>query len=248
MNLYNTKLIVSGNIVEAYHYQKPLYFGYKKISTCSKLNIIKKTYLDQKKYTFNKAKNKIRRLINSNVNKYQKKGFRPFSPVFLTLTHAENIIDKKQALQNFKNFIKRLNYEISKNKATLKYSAVAEYQQRGSVHFHVILYNFPFLRAERISKIWSFGYIKINKIEHVKQIGAYVSKYFSKDSFDTLAKYQKMFYSSQGLFLPKSSVYHFNFSFVLTKIYANFQKFQIFSSKYDTLHNGICNYWQFCTG
>ena len=62
--------------------------------------------------------------------------------MFLTLTFSDNITNISYAFREFSKYIQRLNYALGFN---LKYVAVPQFQERGAVHFHVILFNFPFI-------------------------------------------------------------------------------------------------------
>ena len=57
-------------------------------------------------------KTKIIDLINSNAYQWVSRKGKIYKPIFLTLTFAKNIIDLDYANNEFKNFIKRLSYDI----------------------------------------------------------------------------------------------------------------------------------------
>ena len=86
----------------------------------------------------------------------------------------------------------------------LKYIAVWEKQKRGAIHYHIIFFDFPFVKAKQLEKIWGNGYIKINKIDvdSKENRGRYLSKYFSKDVDEKDYK-KKSFFKSQNLKKPK---------------------------------------------
>ena len=108
----------------------------------------------------------IARLVDMNFDNRSK---------FLTLTFRENIQDIAYANNEFKKFIKRLNYELyHTKKANLKYLATWEN--------HIILFDFPFISVNRLTTIWGHGFVKINKIDvdSIENRGRYISKYFDK--------------------------------------------------------------------
>lgn len=106
---------------------------------------------------------------------------KPCTNKFLTLTFKENVTDLEYGNEEFVKFIKRLNYHVTgQKKAFLKYVAVVEFQQRGAVHYHVIFFNLRFTRVKEIAEVWGFGGVKINKIDHVDDLGAYLAKYMGK--------------------------------------------------------------------
>ena len=67
----------------------------------------------------------------------------------------------------------------------------------------------PYVKANDISNIWGNGFIKINKIDDIDNVGAYVSEYLGqaekgqgKDVADDRLQGKKSYFSSRGLFKP----------------------------------------------
>lgn len=210
---YNTKVLETPNKIEVWNYKEPIYQNpfpkedeetrkrrrYEELNRKEKAKALKR----RQKYYENK-KNEIRRLIECNYDENTK---------FLTLTQdpklpyyfSDNI---DQANHYFTNFIKRLKYYINKNCSKkfhdFKYIATREYQKNGNIHYHLVLFNFPYIDADKMAKLWKCGFIKINQIpESVEayNIGVYISKYFSKD-FDLKALNKKAFFTSRNLKRP----------------------------------------------
>jgi len=146
-----------------------------------------------------RAKANLRRIINANVGQYGEE----FTAKFLTLTFKENNTDLCYANSQFTKFIKRLNYKVFNTKiSNLKYTAVVEFQKRGAVHYHVILYNIPYIKADEISQIWGNGFIKINKIDNITNVGAYLAEYLGGDEDEKRLEDRRSYFSSRGLFKP----------------------------------------------
>ena len=202
------KLIQSGDVIEIYEYSE----GYIKGYTLTENEIERRkgfksnTDTDSRERSLRRAKANLRRLINANVGQYG----REFTAKFLTLTFRENIQDIKQANYEFSKFIKRLNYRLYGTKqVNLKYTTVIEFQKRGAIHYHTIIYNMPYLKADELSSIWGNGFIKINNIDNIDNVGAYVGEYLGKadkgqgkDIEDDRLRGQKTYFSSRGLFRP----------------------------------------------
>jgi hypothetical protein len=151
--------------------------------------------------TLKKSGQAVRRIINANVNAYGEK------PKFVTLTFAENIKENRVANAIFRNFIKRMNYWIFGDKKTrLKYLTVIEFQKRGAIHYHVVFFNLPYIPVRKLSKIWDQGFVKINNIDNVDNVGAYVSKYMTKDATDDRLIGEKSYFCSRGLNKPKEII------------------------------------------
>lgn len=157
--------------------------SFEQLSTEEKLISI-----ERKKIYYEKKKRHLKRLIDTNIEKNSK---------FLTLTFAENVQDRKFANSEFNKFIKRMK----KHKENLKYLAVVEAQKRGSLHFHILLFNLPYLKVENIRKEWTYGFIKINRInDKMGRIGQYISKYFVKDALnENIGEKQKRYLTSRNL-------------------------------------------------
>ena len=198
------KIVISGNVTEVYDYATGYASGYtltdeEKAKRGRKKDVKSESYEDNRLMVINRAKVNLRRLINCNVNGYGEE----FTSKFVTLTFKENIQDIRAANYEFKKFIKRLNYFMYGEKTSrIKYSVVPEFQKRGAVHYHVIFYNLPFLKADLLSEVWGNGFIKINKLSNVDNVGAYVTKYMSKEATDERLEGEKLHFSSRGLYKP----------------------------------------------
>jgi hypothetical protein len=148
----------------------------------------------------------IMRLVNSN----------PDFITFLTLTFDENKFENKKDITEFEKcnywfmtFIQRLKY----NFPGIKYLAVPEFQGDyyfrtnikkefgGAIHYHLLLNQE--IDTKRIEIIWRHGFIKINKIKSINNVGLYVSKYLSKESFNRKYFGKKKFFYSRNLNRPQ---------------------------------------------
>jgi len=125
---------------------------------------------------------------------------------------------------------------------SLKYAVVIEFQKRGAIHFHVLFFNLPFIDHDKLSKLWRNGFIKINKIENVKNIGSYVTKYMSKDFDDSRLCGQKSYFTSRGLKKPFIT-YDEDDIKTLIKIMPN--ESETFKSNFDSKFAGKSKFIQF---
>lgn len=201
INSYKRKIIISGNIVEVYEYDKPILEGYTDTKKSSKgrqtVANDENKELNRDK-VLNRARRDLRRLINSNIDVYGLPG------KFVTLTFKDDIEDLKKANSEFTKFIKRLKRYFG---IDIKYVAVPEVQQERSDkygvkvwHYHVIFFNLPYIKSNDLSDIWKNGFIKINRIDRVSNVGAYICKYMTKDNKDLVG--QKCYFSSRNLKKP----------------------------------------------
>lgn len=140
-------------------------------------------------------RNRIRQLICANFDSGSK---------FVTLTfnnsHDFDITDVKACNAYFKRFIQRLRYRYPE----LRYVAVIEFQDahgRGAVHYHMIC-NLPYIKKADLQEIWKGGFVKINAIDKVDNVGAYVIKYMCKDTEDKRLCGENAYLHSRGLQEP----------------------------------------------
>lgn len=194
INSYSRKIVISGNILEIYSYDKPVIEGYTndhlKNKTTGRASAADEEDKElNREKVMNRAKRDLRRLINSNAHTYGCKS------KFVTLTFKENIIDLDIANYEFKKFIKRLNYNLG---FKVLYSVVVEFQKRGAIHYHMVIYNVPYIANKALKEIWGNGFVKINNIENVNNVGAYVVKYMTKETDGRLLG-RKSYFNSKGL-------------------------------------------------
>ena len=194
MKKYKKKFIVSGDILELYEYENDIYTDYdlskfrNHPGRCNSSITDEDTKKMNRAKTSNRSARNVRRLVNSNIEEYSK---------FVTLTFRDDVKDLKEANYIFKKFKQRLDYQL---KITSKYLCVPEFTKKGRVHFHVIFFNLPFIKNTTLEMIWGQGFIKINKIDNCDNVGAYVSKYMTKDNEQMIE--EKSYFTSRNLEKP----------------------------------------------
>lgn len=189
------KLVFSGNTLESFEYENPYLSEYscgnKKVGRASKNTTEQDKALNREK-NLNRARAEVRRKANAN----------PQLNKFFTLTFKDNVTDLKFANNEFHNFNRRMNYYCKKHGYDkFEYIAVPEFQKRGAVHYH-LLCNLPYTKASELEKVWGNGFIKINKIDNVDNVGAYITKYMTKDYDDERLVGNRCYFTSQGLKEP----------------------------------------------
>jgi len=221
------KVIRYGQYLDIYKYERPTLRGYSNKKTN---NAHSDRLLEEEKRSDNifRARTKIRRIVNAN----------PQLNKFLTLTFAdkENIdLHRDRDLifeyvadpakldvcnYHFKKFKQRLNYKLG-NK--LQYIVIPEFQKNGNVHYHMLA-TLPYFRAADLAATWRGGFAKINRIDNITNVGAYVCKYLTKQqATDNLVNKKSFFYSTSlnqpvevqlselgDLRLSKEKVYDYN--------------------------------------
>lgn len=231
------KYVLTGDIVEVYTYSNYITGKGGANRTSEKSEDIKKS-LENYANTNQKRRDMVRRLACCNFNaEYDK---------FFTLTFKDNLTDVKVANRIFAKFIMRLKHKFTKD---LKYLAVVEFQNRGAVHYHV-LSDIPFIPSDELQKIWGQGFVYINAISHVDNIGAYIVKYMTKDNTDERLQGQKAYLYSRNLKKPETLINHNlkDFDKIENKIIKKYnldKQEAIYESTFDTEMLGQCDYKQY---
>jgi len=183
------KVVSSGHVLELYEYENPAWCGFQgQGGRRGKGEEPSERSEEHRKRTCRRAREMIRRICLANFTERSK---------FITLTYAENQTDIKQANVDFKGFIRRLR-KLHKD---LKYVAVIEFQERGAIHYHMMS-DIPYIPNEQLNGLWKMGFVKINDIKHVDNVGAYMVKYMLKDTTDTRLVGNKAYLTSRGLIRP----------------------------------------------
>lgn len=125
----------------------------------------------------NNAFHIIKRLQKANSFQCDLKIYRP---KFITLTFAE-IVDSwtaERAIQKFldslRHWAKRLGIK------TLAYFWTSEVQQRGALHYHILVLGAPYLNKEKIESWWSHGFVDIRAVDDIGRAFKYLAKYLWK--------------------------------------------------------------------
>jgi hypothetical protein len=122
------------------------------------------------------------------------------------------IVDIAVANKLFTQFGVRLKKEFGKQVVWL---AVPEFQKRGAVHFHVLIWNLPneiHIEEEapgrnrrRIQHLWGYGYVDCIATDGSPKLSGYLAKYMSKAMHDDRL-FGKKAYSSSRNALPVVSL------------------------------------------
>lgn len=185
------RLVVSGDYLEYYAFSSPFWVGFPRLQPQKKhvKIVMPKVQHELRADNVRRTRKQIRRLVNSNTDLHK----------FVTLTYAENCQDVSKAYRDFDVFLKRL--KRSYPQLDLKFICVPEFQKRGAVHFH-LLANLPYIPKAELEALWGFGWVRINQVRHITNLGAYISKYLGKANFDARLFRKKKFTRSQNLREP----------------------------------------------
>lgn len=120
-----------------------------------------------KEYYRRKQKIQLRRDI---VENFDNKAY------FSTMTFAENITEIQEGHKYINKFITNLRQKDKQ----LKYICIPEYTKAGRVHYHSIIQSEVYKKKELDSK-WLYGQAMVKNIREVDNLGAYITKYITKD-------------------------------------------------------------------
>lgn len=185
------KIVISGNVVEYIRYAKPI--PVERLDDRD----THRTGDNETKLDCNlvRARQEIRRIVWCNQTRYSK---------FVTLTYKNTCLDYDQMLYDFKQFIKKLR----RRGFITPYVWISEHQKErglkegneGSLHIHIVFFTDDYISNNTIAECWGLGFTKINAIEHVNNLAAYVCKYLTKEEFNLYGK--NSYHCSRGLKRP----------------------------------------------
>lgn len=226
------RLVLSGDSFELYEYERPYFFNRPPEKRGAKMLREAPENAPRREDNLVKARARIRRLIAANVNAYAQK------PKFITFTFAKNVTELKEAHLMWAEFTRKMREEFG----PLKYLAVVEFQKRGAIHYHVLYFNLPFRYGIKtlLQKTWGHGWVKLITVKHVKNLGAYVSKYLQKDIMDCRLWGEKAFFCSKGLRQPEQ----YRDEREIAKMEASCMLTTEMVKVYDTAHFGRLTYRQ----
>ena len=215
---YN-KFITYGNTVETYTYERSLPIRGDKQRKHSRRAILSSVAVHRKdqlspgefegkrKDNAKRAGLVFRRLVLANLTGSE-------YPLLLTATYGNNETDLHVGYRDFGAFIQALRHKYGK---TFRYIAVPEFQRRGAVHFHALLWGLPqsVFDEERstrmVAKLWKHGFIYLKMTDGNEKLSSYLTKYMAKSFTDHRLMNQKAYVCSRNLIRPvtHSSVSNF---------------------------------------
>lgn len=181
---HTVKVTEMGHLVEIQYMEKQNNsISIKKLNADEYVNLV-----DGEILKFNKSKNKaenenslrktfkrLRNLINNNFVGSK-------NELFVTLTYKNNMTCNKQLYVDFDKFMKRLRYKY-KDISKIEYISVIEPQARGAWHSHLLLrfedLDKVFIDNSDFADLWGHGFVRVNRVENVDNIGAYLSSYLT---------------------------------------------------------------------
>lgn len=197
-----SKVVISGDVVEVYTYSSAIKVGQERPYDIVRRNGTEVERPPEKREdNLFRARQNVRRLIWANWVPYTK---------FITLTYAETVLDVKQVRNDITKFVKYM----TRRGYDMKYLYVLEHQvergkkegNEGSWHVHMVLFIAEKISVDTIKACWPHGRTEIHKLRQIKNPGAYISKYITKES---AAEFGSHCYAcSKGLNRPQTENFY----------------------------------------
>jgi hypothetical protein len=201
------KLVKSGNLIEVYNYEKSIS---QKIHSGRR-----KSFKQRDSRPLSSRPDNIRRRCKSFTRLVQSNLVGSVAPALFTLTVAERVGIERgyEYLREFWIRLRQASISYS------KYIAVPEFQKRGAIHFHLIIWGLnEYVDQERnnrqIQNLWQRGFVDCIQSDGSSKIAGYLAKYMRKSMFDRRLVGQKAYSASRSCLrsVSFSSPAVFNFS------------------------------------
>jgi len=140
----------------------------------------------------------FKRLVRANISVFER-------PLLITLTYAENQADISISRKDFNAFARNLRFAFGQK---VRYITVAEYQRRGAVHFHTLVWGLPngmaaIERSTRlVATLWQHGFVDVIETDGSPKLANYLAKYFGKQLIDPRFFGRKAYIASRNVERP----------------------------------------------
>lgn len=186
------KVVVSGGVVDVYRYEKmpqeSTKTGLRIPADLDDLDRFRAGNMRRSRWQFI-------RTANANFDAGSK---------FHTYTFRDgavsDVTDVRECNRAWDKYLKKLRRRYG----DFRWLLATEFQDkhgRGAVHYHVMT-TLPYLPKEEVEELWGNGFVWLNRIEHVDNVGAYVSKYMAEDLGDPRLRGLKAWRGSHNLKKP----------------------------------------------
>ncbi len=106
-----------------------------------------------------------------------------FRPKFITLTFADTV-ESWEAERTIQKFVDALRHWAKRQGVKqLAYFWTSEVQmknERGALHYHILVLGLPYIAKAQIESWWSFGFVDVRMIDDIGRAFKYLAKYLWK--------------------------------------------------------------------
>jgi len=244
------KLIISGNVVELFNYEKSPFDGKRRAQSCDICTDMdsdryadtqNSQRLERRQDNAKRAQVAFGRLCASNFDTIE-------IPLFVTFTlyKKDHIYSISEGYACFNVFTKRLRRRFGTN---FRYIAVPEFGKKNTqrLHFHALFWGLPVEQFKRerkdrlMAKIWGFGFVEVVVTNNDVKVGYYLAKYLSKSYKDVRLLNHSSYVCSRNIRRP---VVHSSFVNLITyyELGLDVDKLPICTKTYDTIYLGQCEF------
>jgi len=141
----------------------------------------------------------FRRLVVANLGELE-------NPVLASFTFRENMGEWTRARAVFKAFARRASLQFGD---VFKFISVVEFQKRGAIHFHALLWGLPSGAVGRerhtrlVASLWEAGFVDLVETDGSVKLALYLAKYFRKGLMDPRLFGKKLYTTSRNITKPK---------------------------------------------
>jgi len=195
------KVIRSGSLLEYWSYERaPHQKGRTRQQIEKRASNRYRKHAVRREDNIRRLVKNFRRLIRSNLVGTE-------NPSLLTLTMLQ-IVSLKTSSRLLTQFFVRVRGEYGKK---VKFIAVPEFQKRGAVHYHVIIWGIPEEKIKSeystraLQRLWSTGFVDCIVTDGSIKLAGYLSKYMSKAMSDVRLGGEKAYHASRNILRPTSA-------------------------------------------
>jgi len=232
------KVIQSGTMIETYLYERQ-----PNPSRLIGRQPRRKRIIPQERRpdAINRSRNAFRRLVRANLSPTK-------PPALITLTIHDAEIDIGDAYKAYTRFA---FYFRRKYGQTVSLIAVPEFQKRGAVHFHILVFNWPYeaykneRRTREVASLWPYGFVDVKRTDGNERLSSYLAKYMSKAMSDYRLIGKRAYSASRNVVRPVSLNTLLQTSYVVKEWGLGVDNFPIQERDYATMWLGRCIYRQY---
>jgi len=234
------KWFQSGTLLEKYEYEKNLPIRRKSPKIAPRGPRDRKLVF-RSADSLRRAQRGFRRLVRANLV-----GDAP--PAFLTLTMFQ-ILPYEASCKLFTSFIATLRREQGEG---FRYIAVPEYQRRGALHFHVLLWGLNEYASEEsetryFARLWLRGFCDAIITDGSPRLAGYFAKYMSKSMQDVRLNGKKAYFCGRNTLRPVSvsatKIAEFKLQVIEQEVIHTGEL--TFERTFDSIWLGRCHYQKF---
>lgn len=166
--------------------------------------------------SINRARVAFFNLVEHNLN------IRDDLPWFLTLTYHNEYevpVGLTTAYGHLQTFFSRVKRSVCRD---ITYIVVPEWQKRGAVHFHALVWGFPQSVEEEkhtriLQRLWEQGYLDVRRtVFRSPRLSGYLAKYLSKAKADARLGNRKAYTVSRNIERPREKGSNSLFTYLST--------------------------------